>query len=77
MCYDASMNQEATMDEARATSIADALGGEPWQSGGGIWLVLLRRPDGHIVVLSDESVCEFDDQDAFDEGRAKSMILLR
>jgi hypothetical protein len=71
------MNQVAIMDEARATSVAEALGGEAWQSGGGIWLVLLRRPDGHVVVLSDESVCEYEDQDALDEGRAESMILLR
>jgi hypothetical protein len=71
------MNQEAIMDEARATSIADALGGEAWQSGGGIWLVLLRKPDGRIVVFSDESVCEYEDEGAFDGGQAQRTILLR
>jgi hypothetical protein len=71
------MNQEAIMDEARATSVADALGGEAWQSGGGIWLVLVRRPDGHVVVFSDESVCEYENQDAFDEARATTTVMLR
>jgi len=41
------------MDEKQANAVAEALGGETWQSGGDIWLVLLRRSDGRLVVLSD------------------------
>jgi hypothetical protein len=70
------MDQDDIMNEAHATAIAEALGGEAWQSGGGIWLVLRTKSDGRIVVVSDESVCEYEDRDAFDEGRAASTILL-
>ena len=33
------------MNEDQAIAIADALGAEAWQSGGDIWLVILRRQD--------------------------------
>jgi len=65
------------MDEPQATAIAEALGGETWQSGGDIWLVILRRADGRLVVLSDDVVCEYADDDAFDNGRASTSITLR
>ncbi len=44
------------MGEEKATAIAEALGGEAWQSGGDIWLVLVHRRDGHLVVISDEVI---------------------
>jgi hypothetical protein len=44
------------MNEKQAGMIADALGGETWQSGGGIWLVILRQGNGKLVVISDEAV---------------------
>ena len=31
------------------------MGGETWQSGGDIWLVVMHRADGRLVVLSDEA----------------------
>ncbi len=40
------------MTEEQAKNVAAALGGDSWQSGGGIWLVLLRRSDGRLVVDS-------------------------
>jgi hypothetical protein len=64
------------MTEEQATAIAGALGGEAWQSGGDIWLVLIHRPDGHMVVLSDEVVCEYENQEAFDNARALLSIHL-
>jgi hypothetical protein len=64
------------MEEEQATAIANALGGEAWQSGGDIWLVLVHRQDGHMVVISDETVCEYESQEAFDEGHTLSTILL-
>jgi len=64
------------MDEQQATTIATALGGETWQSGGGIWLVRLERADGRLVVLSDEVVCEYPDEEAFDRGQAAASIVL-
>ena len=65
------------MDEAQATAVADALGGETWQSGGDIWLVLLHRQDGRLVVISDEVVCEYADETAFDKNQATQTLRLR
>ena len=62
------------MEEEQATAIAEALGGEAWQSGGDIWLVLVHRRDGHLVVISDEIMCEYENQEAFDEGNAIATI---
>jgi hypothetical protein len=64
------------MTEEQATAIADALGGEAWQSGGDIWLVIVRRQDGHMVVLSDEVICEYENEEAFDEAKASTANLL-
>lgn len=43
------------MDEQQATAVAEALGGETWQSGGGMWLVIVRRTDGRRSRLWSES----------------------
>jgi hypothetical protein len=67
---------ENKMDEEQAAAIAEALGGEPWQSGGDIWLVLVHRRDGHLVVISDEVVCEYESQEAFDSSNAIAAINL-
>jgi len=70
------ISKEKTVDEEQATAIADALHGEAWQSGGDIWLVLVHRQDGHLVVISDEAICEYENQEAFDEGNAIATISL-
>jgi hypothetical protein len=64
------------VDEEQATAIADALGGDAWQSGGDIWLVLLHRQDGHLVVISDEIICEYENQEAFDDRKPMTSINL-
>jgi len=64
------------MSEEQATAIAEALAGEAWQSGGDIWLVLVRRRDGHLVVISDEAVCQYDNQEAFENGKTSAVINL-
>ena len=56
------------MDEAKAEALAKLLGGETWQSGGDVWLVLIRRADGKIVAISDEVVCEYADEEALGTG---------
>jgi hypothetical protein len=63
------------MNEKQAETIANALGGEAWQSGGGIWLVLLRQGNGKLVVISDEAVCEYDDEKHFEESKPAKTIL--
>jgi hypothetical protein len=64
------------MDESGARTVAAALGGEPWHSGGNIWLVLLRRSDGKLVVISDEAVCEYSGSEEFDAGQEAKTIVL-
>ena len=62
------------MDELEAKSVAKALGGEAWQSGGNIWLVSVSRADGKLVVISDELVAEYESDAAFAEGRESVSI---
>lgn len=64
------------MNEQHAQAIANALGGETWQSGGDLWLVTLRRIDGKIVVISDDAVCLYADDEAFERGDALRCIEL-
>ncbi len=56
------------MSEEQAAAVAEALGGQPWQSGGDIWLVIFERNDGKLVAISDEVVCEYKNQDALEVG---------
>ncbi len=67
----------ARMNELQAKQVAEALSGETWQSGGGIWLVLLRQGNGKLVVISDEAVCEYDDEQRFEQAKPSKTILLR
>lgn len=64
------------MKEEQAAAVAEILGGEAWQSGGGIWLVLKRRSDGRLVLVSDESVCEYEDEQSFERNEVWNSILL-
>lgn len=65
------------MDEKAANKLAAAIGGEVWQSGGGIHVVTLRRPDGSLVVFSEDLVAEYDDDEAFENSKPSTTILLR
>jgi hypothetical protein len=40
--------------ESWAAPLARLIGGEAHQSGGNIWVVLYRRPDGRFIVLGDD-----------------------
>jgi len=71
------MKGATPMDENAANMLAANIGGEVWQSGGGIYLVILRRPDGGLVVFSDDLVAEYPDEDAFDASSPSVSILLR
>ena len=62
------------MDEEKAEALAKLLGGETWQSGGDVWLVLIRRADGKIVVISDEVVCEYSAEEALEAGKPGAFI---
>jgi len=50
--------------------IARVIGGETWNSGGGVWLVDKELESGRIVCISDEVACLYDSQAKFEEGAA-------
>lgn len=62
------------MNEKQAEMLAVIVGGEAWQSGGGIWVVTVHREDGSVIVFSGDAVCEYEDEEAFDAGRALATI---
>jgi hypothetical protein len=62
------------MDEQTAQKLATIVGGDSWQSGGGIYLVTVRRDDGSMVVFSDEAICEYESEEAFEEADARAFI---
>lgn len=65
------------MNGEEAKQIAIFLGGEAWQTGGRIWVVLLKRTDGRLVVIDEDAVTEYEDFAAFDEGQPSAEIALR
>jgi hypothetical protein len=64
------------MDERTAEQLATIVGGEAWQSGGSIWLVTVNRDDGSLVVFSGDAICEYENDEAFNAGRASTTIHL-
>jgi hypothetical protein len=65
------------MNEEQANAIAAALGGEAWQSGGDIWLVLVHRQDGHLIVISDEVICEYESHESSPFMRSIKISLMQ
>jgi len=65
------------MNQQQAYALAKLVGGYTWQSGGGIWLVLLERRDGARVVFSGDVICEYPSQAAFDQCQPTATIRLR
>jgi hypothetical protein len=64
------------MDEDRAWTIAQSIGGETWQVTCEDWVALKRRKDGRLVAISDECICEYAAEKAFDAGTADVTIRL-
>ena len=64
------------MTESEAQAVARVLGGDAWNSGGGIQLVVIERRDGRVVAVSDEAVCEYADRDALMHDRPSNSIML-
>lgn len=64
------------MDERTPEQLAVLVGGEAWQSGGGIYLVTVNWDDGSLVVFPGDAICEYENDEAFDAGRASKTILL-
>jgi hypothetical protein len=75
-CGTVSIREATHMTEDQAIAVADSIGGDAWQSGGDIWLVLRKRNDGWLVVISDECVCEYEDEGAFERACPSNSLLL-
>lgn len=73
---DVHSDRRAEMDEKTAEHLAAIVGGESWQSGGGIYLVTVNRDDGSLVVFSGDAIAEYENDEAFDAGRASKLIPL-
>ena len=54
------------VNEEWATRLAMLIGGEAYQSGGNIWVVLFKRPDGRFVVIGDDGAELYDSTDHFE-----------
>jgi len=66
----------STLTESEVQRLAAVLGGDVWDSGGGVELIVIERPDGRVVAVSDESVCEYADRDALAGGQPLNSITL-
>ena len=64
------------MNESQANVVADALGGNAWNSGGEIWVVHFERSDGRFIVISDDIICEYETKETFEENNPLHSILL-
>lgn len=56
------------MNEEDANKIASVFAGNTWQPYPGIWLLVIRRDDGSLVVFDREAVCLYDDERAMEDG---------
>ena len=59
-----------------AKDLRDVIGGEVYQAEADQWLVLIERPDGRFVAVSETSVEEFADRESIDSGRPYACISL-
>lgn len=64
------------MKEQHAQALADVIGGEAWKTHNNDWVVGLQSSDGRVIAISDEQVCEYADDDAFDTGSPSTTVLL-
>jgi hypothetical protein len=64
------------MEEEQARQVATALDGEAYDAGDGEWLAVFRKQGGGLVVIDDDTVGEFADEEAFKKGVAFRRIEL-
>ena len=68
--------QRQGLNERTAPLVAIALGGDTWQNGEGLWLVIKRASDGRVVIVSETSVIEYETEQAFEVHREKSHLVM-
>jgi hypothetical protein len=64
------------LNDLTAPIVAAALGGDAWQSGGGIWVIVKRTSDGRVLTLSPEVINEYASEEAFEEDRPKCSLVM-
>ena len=58
------------MNEQQANQVADVLHASAWNSGGGVWLVMIPNHEGELIVISDDEIGVYHDEEDFEEGEA-------
>src|SRR4051812_17299856 len=68
--------QGGSMTEEQANVVAEALGGDVWNSGGDVLLVTMQRADGKVVAISSDVVCVYDSMEDLQSAEPKESIVL-
>lgn len=53
------------MTKKEATAISDVLGGDPFQMPQGDWIVKIRSDLNRLVVIFDDLICQFANEEDF------------
>ena len=64
------------MREKQVNTIAQVFGGKPWQPYPGVWLLIVARDDGSLVVIDTDAVFAYDDTEALEDGEPRIEIRL-
>lgn len=56
------------LDAKTGKRLAETFGGTTYNSGGGILLHRIDKPNGHIIVISDDCICEYASETDFYGG---------
>lgn len=54
------------MTEAQAQAIAEVYGGVVWQPHPGLWVVLIERDAGRLILCNDDGIYVYDSREAFE-----------
>jgi hypothetical protein len=63
------------MEKEQAIKLANALNGDYWHSGGGIWLVTLHHESGTCTVFSGEIIAQYKSNEAFENGEDPMQVI--
>lgn len=64
------------MNKEQAKQIVELMNTDYWNSGGDIYLLIFRRNDGKMVALSDEVICEYENEEALEAGKTGRAIAI-
>ena len=62
------------MTEQQAKTLAELLNGKVWRPHWGVYLVMIERADHHLIVINDQSLCEYKNRADLFENNPKSLI---